>query len=105
MAETLFWYVFRGQNNRGVFSPKLSRILPQKGAVSPPTSWIKKFEPTVTQDPMTIRKYLGKESNSKRCVPIKCLPISTLTGSRTKSRNPSACTGIATNTHPHGEQR
>ncbi|GBM86607.1 hypothetical protein AVEN_153036-1 [Araneus ventricosus] len=41
----------------------------EKGAVSPPPAWIKKFEPIVTQDPMTIRKYLGKESNSKRCVP------------------------------------
>ncbi|GBL84387.1 hypothetical protein AVEN_117158-1 [Araneus ventricosus] len=62
----------------GVFSPKLSRILPQKGAVSPSPAWLKKFEPTVTQNPMTIRrffiivieKYLGEESNSKRCVPI-----------------------------------
>ncbi|GBN52680.1 hypothetical protein AVEN_47386-1 [Araneus ventricosus] len=71
----------------GVFSPKLSRILPQKGAVSPSPAWLKKFEPTVTQNPMTMRrffiivieKYLGKESNSKRCV-----PISTLAGSRTK---------------------
>ncbi|GBO06271.1 hypothetical protein AVEN_147751-1 [Araneus ventricosus] len=59
----------------GVF-PKLSRILPQKGAVSPFPAWLKKFEATVTQNPMTIRffiivieKYLGKESNSKRCVP------------------------------------
>ncbi|GBN95555.1 hypothetical protein AVEN_24657-1 [Araneus ventricosus] len=64
----------------GVFSPKLSRILPQKGAVSPSPAWLKKLEPTVTQIPMTIRrffiivieKYLGKESNSKRCVPIFC---------------------------------
>ncbi|GBN39460.1 hypothetical protein AVEN_189151-1 [Araneus ventricosus] len=53
----------------GVFSPKLSRIIPQKGAVSPSPAWLKKFEPTVTQNPMTIRrffiivieKYLGKE--------------------------------------------
>ncbi|GBO35723.1 hypothetical protein AVEN_163750-1, partial [Araneus ventricosus] len=37
----------------GVFSPKLSRILPQKGAVSPPPA----FEPTVTQNPMTIRRF------------------------------------------------
>ncbi|GBM70270.1 hypothetical protein AVEN_63917-1 [Araneus ventricosus] len=71
----------------GVVSPKLSRILLEKGAVSSPQAWIKKFEPIVTQDPMTIRKYLGKESNSKRCV-----PISTLAGSRTKSHNPPACT-------------
>ncbi|GBN56009.1 hypothetical protein AVEN_61115-1 [Araneus ventricosus] len=42
----------------GVVSPKLSRILLEKGAVSPPRAWIKKFEPIVTQDPMTIRKYL-----------------------------------------------
>ncbi|GBN86143.1 hypothetical protein AVEN_96156-1 [Araneus ventricosus] len=46
----------------GVVSPKLSRILLEKGAVSPPLAWIKKFEPIVTQDPMTIRKYLGKKS-------------------------------------------
>ncbi|GBN94071.1 hypothetical protein AVEN_124972-1 [Araneus ventricosus] len=53
----------------GVFSPKLSRILPQKDAVSPSPAWLKKFEPIVTQNPMTIRrffirvieKYLGKE--------------------------------------------
>ncbi|GBN41473.1 hypothetical protein AVEN_195340-1 [Araneus ventricosus] len=36
---------------------------------------------------MTIRKCLGKESNSKRCVPIKCVPISTVAGSRTKSQS------------------
>ncbi|GBL97556.1 hypothetical protein AVEN_241295-1 [Araneus ventricosus] len=62
----------------GVFSPQLSRILPQKGAVSLPPAWLKKFEPTVTQNPMTIgrffiiviEKYPGKESDSKRCVPI-----------------------------------
>ncbi|GBN33835.1 hypothetical protein AVEN_94147-1 [Araneus ventricosus] len=44
----------------GVVSPKLSRILLEKGAVSPPPTWIKKFEPIVTQDPMTIRKYLDQ---------------------------------------------
>ncbi|GBM30760.1 hypothetical protein AVEN_30582-1 [Araneus ventricosus] len=44
----------------GVVSPKLSRILLEKGAVSPPPAWIKKFEPTVTQDPMTVRKYLAR---------------------------------------------
>ncbi|GBM48885.1 hypothetical protein AVEN_36937-1 [Araneus ventricosus] len=32
---------------------------------------------------MTIRKYLGKESNLKRCVPIKCVPVSTFVGSKT----------------------
>ncbi|GBM90530.1 hypothetical protein AVEN_158605-1 [Araneus ventricosus] len=41
----------------GVFSPKLSRILPQKVAVSPSPAWLKKFEPTVTQNPMTIRRF------------------------------------------------
>ncbi|GBO15109.1 hypothetical protein AVEN_186977-1 [Araneus ventricosus] len=41
----------------GVFSPKLSRILPQKGAVSPSPAWLKKFEPTVIQNPMTIRRF------------------------------------------------
>ncbi|GBN52802.1 hypothetical protein AVEN_79847-1 [Araneus ventricosus] len=58
----------------GVFSPKLSRILPQKGAVSRSPAWLKKFEPTVIQNPMTIRrffiivieKYLGKESHTAR---------------------------------------
>ncbi|GBN83580.1 hypothetical protein AVEN_159627-1 [Araneus ventricosus] len=58
----------------GVFCPKLSRILPPKGAVSPSPAWIKKFELTVTQNPMTIRrfliivseKYLGKESHTAR---------------------------------------
>ncbi|GBM13513.1 hypothetical protein AVEN_82784-1 [Araneus ventricosus] len=63
----------RGSKPSGVFSPKLSRILPQKGAVSPSPAWLKKFEPTVIQNPMTIRmffiivieKYLGKESKFK----------------------------------------
>ncbi|GBM06273.1 hypothetical protein AVEN_208965-1 [Araneus ventricosus] len=58
----------------GVFSPKLSRILPPKGAVSPCPAWLKKFEPTVIQNPMTIRrffilvieKYLGKEFKEMR---------------------------------------
>ncbi|GBN07039.1 hypothetical protein AVEN_201773-1 [Araneus ventricosus] len=68
----------------------------------PPSAWIKKFEPIVTQDPMTIRKYLGKESNSKRCVLIKCVPISTLAGSRT-SRIILPRAQIATSTHAHGE--
>ncbi|GBN61039.1 hypothetical protein AVEN_23853-1 [Araneus ventricosus] len=40
----------------GVASPKLSRILLQKGAVSNPLAWLKKFEPTVTQNPMTIKR-------------------------------------------------
>ncbi|GBN65111.1 hypothetical protein AVEN_224609-1 [Araneus ventricosus] len=62
----------------GVVSPKLSRILLEKGAVTPTPAWVKKFEPIETQDPIIIRKYLGKESNSKRGVPIKCVPISTL---------------------------
>ncbi|GBM49644.1 hypothetical protein AVEN_259183-1 [Araneus ventricosus] len=73
----------------GVVYPKLSCILLEKGAVSPPPAWIKKFEPIVTQDPMTIRKYLSKKSNSKRCVPIKCIPNSTLSSLKD---NPSACT-------------
>ncbi|GBM49006.1 hypothetical protein AVEN_55214-1 [Araneus ventricosus] len=51
---------------------------------------------------MTIRKYLGKESNSKRCVPIKCVPISTLAGSRT-SRVILPRAKIATSTHAYGE--
>ncbi|GBM35213.1 hypothetical protein AVEN_175817-1 [Araneus ventricosus] len=62
----------------------------------------KKFVPIVTQDPMTNRKYLGKESNSKRCVPIKCVPISTLAGSKT-SRIILPRAQIATSTHAHGE--
>ncbi|GBN86021.1 hypothetical protein AVEN_159926-1 [Araneus ventricosus] len=41
----------------GVFSPKLSRILPQKDAVSPSPAWLKKIEPTVIQNPMTIRRF------------------------------------------------
>ncbi|GBM20806.1 Synaptotagmin-16 [Araneus ventricosus] len=41
----------------GVFCPKLSRLLPQKGAVSPSPAWLKKFEPTVTQNPMTVRRF------------------------------------------------
>ncbi|GBM43943.1 hypothetical protein AVEN_251643-1 [Araneus ventricosus] len=64
----------REKEPAGVFSPKLSRILPPKGAVSPFPAWLKKFEPTVTQNPMTIRrffiivieKYLGKEFKEMR---------------------------------------
>ncbi|GBN91052.1 hypothetical protein AVEN_176017-1 [Araneus ventricosus] len=41
----------------GVFSPKLSRILSPKGAVSPSPAWLKKFEPTVIQNPMTIGRF------------------------------------------------
>ncbi|GBL70135.1 hypothetical protein AVEN_30883-1 [Araneus ventricosus] len=86
--------VCKAEHNRrskpaGVVSPKLSHILLEKGAVYPPPACIKKFEPIVTQDPMTIGKYLGKKSNSKRCVPIKCIPISTLSWLKD---NPSACT-------------
>ncbi|GBM11428.1 hypothetical protein AVEN_249163-1 [Araneus ventricosus] len=51
---------------------------------------------------MTTRKYLGKESNSKRYVPIKCVPISTLAGLRT-SRIILPRAQIATSTHAHGE--
>ncbi|GBN31412.1 hypothetical protein AVEN_105329-1 [Araneus ventricosus] len=69
----------------GVVSPKLSRILLEKGAVSPSVD--KKIRTYCNPGSMTIRKYLGKESNSKRCV-----PISTLACSRTKSHNPPACT-------------
>ncbi|GBM88407.1 hypothetical protein AVEN_91100-1 [Araneus ventricosus] len=41
----------------GVDSPKLLRILPQKDVVSPPSAWIKKFQPTVTLNPMTIGSF------------------------------------------------
>ncbi|GBL93414.1 hypothetical protein AVEN_219523-1 [Araneus ventricosus] len=95
-------FLEHGKEPAGVFSPKLSRILLEKGAVSPPPAWIKKFEPIVTQDPMTIRKYLGKESNLKSCVPIKYVPISTLAGSRT-SHIILPRAQIATSTHAHGE--
>ncbi|GBM85684.1 hypothetical protein AVEN_140248-1 [Araneus ventricosus] len=47
-----------GKEPAGVVSLKRSRLLLEKAAVSPPAAWIKKFEPIVTQDPMTIRKYL-----------------------------------------------
>ncbi|GBO03708.1 hypothetical protein AVEN_68003-1 [Araneus ventricosus] len=61
----------------GVVSPKLSRILLEKGAVSPPPAWIKKIEPIVTQVPMTIRKYLGKRLFLLALVPVLLLlPIS-----------------------------
>ncbi|GBM06300.1 hypothetical protein AVEN_208983-1 [Araneus ventricosus] len=59
-------FLFRKDNNNGntftpagMVSPKLSRILSQKGAVSPPPVWINKFEPTVTQNPMTIRRFFN----------------------------------------------
>ncbi|GBM30612.1 hypothetical protein AVEN_207166-1 [Araneus ventricosus] len=51
---------------------------------------------------MIIRKYLGKESNSKRCVPMKCVPMSTIAGSRT-SRIILPRAQIASSTHAHGE--
>ncbi|GBM07367.1 hypothetical protein AVEN_187901-1 [Araneus ventricosus] len=102
----------------GVFSPKLSRILSQKDTVSPSPAWLKKFEPTVIQNPMAIRrffiivieKYLGKESNSKRCLPIKATIYRTLLGftlavSRTNWRNLllSPTQKIASNTHASGD--
>ncbi|GBN15726.1 hypothetical protein AVEN_135082-1 [Araneus ventricosus] len=40
-----------------MFSPKLSPIPPQKGAVSPSPVWLKKFQPTVTKKPMSIRRF------------------------------------------------
>ncbi|GBM65088.1 hypothetical protein AVEN_151452-1 [Araneus ventricosus] len=73
---------FDGKELHGarVISPKLSRILPEKVLFPLPPSGYKKFEPTVTQNPMTIRRFIivnysdceifRKESNSKRCVPI-----------------------------------
>ncbi|GBO14038.1 hypothetical protein AVEN_90294-1 [Araneus ventricosus] len=53
----------------GIVSSKLSRILLEKGAVSPSPAWLKIFDPIVTQNPMTVRrffiivieKYLDKE--------------------------------------------
>ncbi|GBN85289.1 hypothetical protein AVEN_36558-1 [Araneus ventricosus] len=65
----------------GVVSPKLSRILPPKGAVSPSAAWLKKFEPTVIQNPITIRrffiivigKYLDKKTDiakQKELIPV-----------------------------------
>ncbi|GBM96502.1 hypothetical protein AVEN_103398-1 [Araneus ventricosus] len=53
-------------------------------------------------DPMTIRKYYGKEANLNRCVPIKCVPISPLAVART-SHIILLRAQIATNTHAHGE--
>ncbi|GBM21385.1 hypothetical protein AVEN_264820-1 [Araneus ventricosus] len=69
----------------GVFSPKLSRTLPQKDAVSPSSAWRKEFEPTVIQNPMTIRrffiivieKYLGNSTVIRFCVYLELiLPFS-----------------------------
>ncbi|GBM54815.1 hypothetical protein AVEN_6241-1 [Araneus ventricosus] len=78
------------------FTLNFSRIL--RKVLFP--AWIK-IEPVVTQDPMTIGKYLGKESNSKRSSWIKCVPISTLAGSRTSRI--ILRVQIATSTHAHGE--
>ncbi|GBM53446.1 hypothetical protein AVEN_109352-1 [Araneus ventricosus] len=55
----------------GVVSPTFSRILLEKGAVSLPPTWIKKFEPNVTQDPMTIRKYLDEKVKIRKGGPLK----------------------------------
>ncbi|GBM95562.1 hypothetical protein AVEN_182447-1, partial [Araneus ventricosus] len=45
------------QASAPLLSPKLSRILHPKSAVSPSPAWLKKFEPTVIQNPMTIRRF------------------------------------------------
>ncbi|GBM78947.1 hypothetical protein AVEN_40511-1 [Araneus ventricosus] len=85
-----------------VVSPKLSRILLEKGAVSPPPAWIKKFEPIVTQDPMTIRKYLGKESNSQMRSDLNAYRfLLLLVQGQSCIILPRA--HIATSTHAHGE--
>ncbi|GBL88341.1 hypothetical protein AVEN_103006-1 [Araneus ventricosus] len=78
----------------GVVSPKFSRILLEKGAVSPPPAWIKKFEPIVTQDPMTIRNQIRRDAfrlNEYRLL--------LFLGSRTILPRAQ----IATSTHAHGE--
>ncbi|GBM24801.1 hypothetical protein AVEN_132328-1 [Araneus ventricosus] len=86
----------------GVVSPKLSRILLEKGAVSPPPAWIKKFEPIVTQDPMTIRKYLGKESNSQMRSDLNAYRFLLLLAQGQSHMNLSRAQ-IATSTHAHRE--
>ncbi|GBM09938.1 hypothetical protein AVEN_86820-1 [Araneus ventricosus] len=86
----------------GVVSPKLSRILLEKGAVYPPPAWIKKFEPLVTQDPMTIRKYLGKESNSQMRSDLNAYRFLLLLAQR-QSHIIIPRVQIATSTHAHGK--
>ncbi|GBM87686.1 hypothetical protein AVEN_1145-1 [Araneus ventricosus] len=86
----------------GVVSPKLSRILLEKDAVSPPPAWIKKFEPIVTQDPMTIRKYVGKESNSQMRSDLNAYRFLLLLA-QGQSRIMLPRAQMATSTHAHGE--
>ncbi|GBN70695.1 hypothetical protein AVEN_43865-1 [Araneus ventricosus] len=86
----------------GVISPKLPRIPLEKGAVSLPPAWIKKFEPIVTQDPMTIRKYLGKESNSEMRSDLNAYRFLLLLA-QGQSRIILPRAQIATSTHAHGD--
>ncbi|GBN44987.1 hypothetical protein AVEN_206740-1 [Araneus ventricosus] len=83
-------------------SPKLSRIFLEKGAVSSPPAWIKKFKPIVTQDPVTIRKYLGKESNSQMRSDLNAYRFLLLLA-QGQSRIILPRVQIATSTHAHGE--
>ncbi|GBN58959.1 hypothetical protein AVEN_211645-1, partial [Araneus ventricosus] len=87
----------------GVVSSKLSRILLEKGAVSPPLAWIKKFEPIVTQDPMTIRKYLGKESNSQMRSDLNAYRFLLLLAQGQSRIILPRAQIAATSTHAHGE--
>ncbi|GBM86752.1 hypothetical protein AVEN_198518-1 [Araneus ventricosus] len=95
-------YVNTITKSAGVLSPKLSRKLLEKGAVSPPPAWIKKFEPIVTQDPMTIRKYLGKESNSQMRSDLNAYRFLLLLA-QGQSRIILPRAQIATSAHAHGE--
>ncbi|GBM86986.1 hypothetical protein AVEN_231790-1 [Araneus ventricosus] len=77
-------------------------MLLEKGAVSPPPAWIKKFEPIVTQDPMTIRKYLGKAPNSQMHSDLNAYRFLLLLA-QGQSRIILPRAQIATSTHAHGE--
>ncbi|GBN60800.1 hypothetical protein AVEN_91046-1 [Araneus ventricosus] len=67
-----------------------------------PLAWIKKFESIVTQDPMTIRKYLGKTSNSQMRSDLNAYRFLLLLA-QGQSRIILPRAQIATSTHAHGE--
>ncbi|GBM38140.1 hypothetical protein AVEN_1531-1 [Araneus ventricosus] len=101
-GKKYFKILLKLEKPAGVVSPKLFRILFEKGAVSPSPAWIKKFEPIVTQDPMTIRKYLGKESNSQMRSDLNAYRFLLLLA-QGQSRIILPRAQIAISTHAHGE--
>ncbi|GBM16931.1 hypothetical protein AVEN_267322-1 [Araneus ventricosus] len=90
----------REKEPAGVVSPKISRILLEKGAVSRVD---KKFEPIVNQDPTTIRKYLGQSFRVHRLLPSTHAHGESDEKKRQAGANKYRAQKIAFNTHARGD--